>query len=133
MKNTFYFFLKALFIFKIFYFFCLDFLVMQKIGLDKKVKVCFKIYNVTTWLTNNQSLHFAICEAASKISSKLRSGFDSHKRKLQSAIYLLKKKFVIVSLFKKNHKLKKCDVLPKMNYTPILYTLPYSFRLIQHW
>ena len=33
--------------------FCFDFLVMLKKRFDKKEKVNFKIYDVTTWLANN--------------------------------------------------------------------------------
>ena len=37
--------------------FCHDFLVMQKKRLDKNDKVNFKIYDVTTWLTNNCNIY----------------------------------------------------------------------------
>ena len=47
MKNA-YFFLKALFILKIFNF-CLGFFNHMGKELDKKAKVHFKIYGVTTW------------------------------------------------------------------------------------
>ena len=46
MKKAFYFIFKALFVLKIF---CLDFLVTYKKGL---IRGNFKIYDVTTWLTN---------------------------------------------------------------------------------
>ena len=44
-KNTFYFILKDLFVFKIFK--CLDFFGHVEKRVDKKAKVNFKIYNVT--------------------------------------------------------------------------------------
>ena len=36
-----------------------EFLVKQKKRLDKKNKVNFKTYGVTTWLTNNYNTHIA--------------------------------------------------------------------------
>ena len=58
MKNVFYFILKALFVLKIFTFFVLI-LVMWKKRFDLKDKVNFKIYDVTTWFTNNYNKHIA--------------------------------------------------------------------------
>ena len=55
VKNVFYFILKALFFLEIF--FCLELLIMQKKRLDQKDKVSFKIYDVTSWLTNNYNTH----------------------------------------------------------------------------
>ena len=40
--------------------FCLDFLVMYRKGLIKKIKVNFKFYDVTAWLTNNCYTHIAL-------------------------------------------------------------------------
>ena len=40
--------------------FCLDFLVLQKKRLHQKDKVNFKIYDITTWLTNNY-LQYKYC------------------------------------------------------------------------
>ena len=51
-KNAFYFTWKALF-FSWYLRFCIDFLVMYRKGLIKKIKVNFKFYDVTAWLTNN--------------------------------------------------------------------------------
>ena len=51
MKNAFYFTLKALFVLKIFQFLSWLFGHVRK-RLDKKDYVNFKIYDVTTWLTN---------------------------------------------------------------------------------
>ena len=58
MKNAFDFILNALFVLNIFKF-CHDLLVMQKKPLDKKDKINFKIYDITTWLTNSCNTHIA--------------------------------------------------------------------------
>ena len=55
-KNAFYFILKALFFLKIFDF-CPDFFGRMGKRLDKKAKVNFKIYDVTTWITRNYNTH----------------------------------------------------------------------------
>ena len=55
LKNAFYFMLKALFILEIFKFLSWLFGYVEK-RLDKKVKVNFKIYDVTDWTTNDS--HF---------------------------------------------------------------------------
>ena len=60
MKNAFYFTLKALFVLKIFKFLSSIFGHVEK-PLDQKVKVNFKIYDITTWLTNNYNTHIAQC------------------------------------------------------------------------
>ena len=52
MKNGFYFTLKALFILEIHKFLSWLFEQVEKL-FDQKDKVNFKIYDVTTWLTNN--------------------------------------------------------------------------------
>ena len=39
--------------------FCLDFLVMWKIQFDQKDFQNLKIYDITTWLTNNYNTHIA--------------------------------------------------------------------------
>ena len=39
--------------------FCFDILVMYRKGLIKKIRVNFKSYDVTAWLTNNCSTHIA--------------------------------------------------------------------------
>ena len=57
MKNTFYFILKALFVLKLFKF--LSFFVHVGKQLDKKAKVNFKIYDVTTWETYNFNAHIS--------------------------------------------------------------------------
>ena len=58
-KNAFYFTSKALFVLKIFKFLSWLFGHVSK-RLDKKDKVNFKIYDVTTaWLTNNRNAHIA--------------------------------------------------------------------------
>ena len=54
MKNVFYFTSKALFVLKIFEFLSWLFGLVAK-RLDKKDRVNFKSYDVTTWLTNNIS------------------------------------------------------------------------------
>ena len=53
MKNVFYFSLKALFVLKIFKFLSCLFGHVEK-RLDWKDEVKFKIYEVTTWETNNR-------------------------------------------------------------------------------
>ena len=59
MKNTLYFTLKALFIFKIFKFFILTVWSVEK-RFDKKDKVNFKIYDMgTVWETINYNTHIA--------------------------------------------------------------------------
>ena len=57
-KNTFYFTSKALFVVKIFKFLSWLFGDVAK-WLDKKKKVNFKYYGVTSWLTNNCITHIA--------------------------------------------------------------------------
>ena len=57
-KNTFYFTSKALFVVKIFKFLSWLFGDVAK-WLDKKNKVNFKYYGVTSWLTNNCITHIA--------------------------------------------------------------------------
>ena len=52
MKNTFYYTLKTVFVLKIFKFLSWLFGKEEK-RLDKKVKVNFKVYDVTTWEANN--------------------------------------------------------------------------------
>ena len=52
MKNAFYLTLKALLVLKIFKLLLSNFCHVEK-QLDQKDKVNFKIYDVTTWLTNN--------------------------------------------------------------------------------
>ena len=54
MKNGFYLTLKALFVLRLF-----KFLSWPFGRLDLKDKVNFKIYDVTTWLTNNCNTHIA--------------------------------------------------------------------------
>ena len=56
MKNAFYFTLKALFILMIFKFLSWLFCHVEK-RLDKKDKVNFKIYDVTTWFTNSYNTY----------------------------------------------------------------------------
>ena len=58
MKNVFYFTLKALFILEIVIFLPWLFSYVEK-QLDKKVKVNFKIYDITDWETNNYNTHIA--------------------------------------------------------------------------
>ena len=58
MKSAFYFMLKALFVLKIFKFLSWLFDHVAKL-LDKKDKVNFKFYDVTTCLTNNCNSHIA--------------------------------------------------------------------------
>ena len=58
VKNAFYFISKALFILKVFEFLSLLFGHVAK-WLNQKGKVNFKIYDVTTWLTNNCNTHIA--------------------------------------------------------------------------
>ena len=56
MKNVFYFTLKALFVLKMFKF-LLTLFGHAKKRLDYKGKVNFKIYDITTWLTNFSNAH----------------------------------------------------------------------------
>ena len=56
MKNAFYFTFKGLFVLEIFKFLSLLFGHVGK-GLNLKVKVTFKIYDATTWLTNSWNTH----------------------------------------------------------------------------
>ena len=58
MRNAFYFILKALFFLKIFKVLSLLFGKVEK-QLDKKDNIKFRIYDVTTWLTNNCNTHIA--------------------------------------------------------------------------
>ena len=58
MRNAFYFILKALFFLKIFKVLSLLFGKVEK-QLDKKDNIKFRIYDVTTWLTNNHNTHIA--------------------------------------------------------------------------
>ena len=58
MRNAFYFILKALFFLKIFKVLSLLFGKVEK-QLDKKDNIKFRIYDVTTWLTNNYNTHIA--------------------------------------------------------------------------
>ena len=61
MKNAFYFTLKALFVFKIFKFLSWLFRHVEKrLDYDLKDKVNFKIYDITTWETNNCNIHIAL-------------------------------------------------------------------------
>ena len=50
---------QKLFSFQRYLSFCLDFLAMYRKGLIKKIKVNFKFYDVTAWLTNNCDIHIA--------------------------------------------------------------------------
>ena len=50
---------QKLFSFSRYLSFCHDFLVMQEKRLNQKVKVNFKIHDVTTWFTNNCNTHIA--------------------------------------------------------------------------
>ena len=60
MKNAFYFILKARFILKIFKFLSWLFDHEEKTtSLERYCKVNFKIYDVTTCLTNNYNTHIA--------------------------------------------------------------------------
>ena len=59
MKNAFCFILKALFVLKIFNFFCDDFLVMYEKWLDEKDKVNFEIHDGTSWFRNYCNKHIA--------------------------------------------------------------------------
>ena len=58
MKNTFYFMLKALLFLK-YLDFCPDVFVHVGKRVDKKVKVNFRIYDVTDWEKNNCTTHIA--------------------------------------------------------------------------
>ena len=50
---------QKLFLFTRYLNWCLDFLVMYRKGLIKKMKVNFKFYDVTAWLKNNCNTHIA--------------------------------------------------------------------------
>ena len=50
---------QKLFSFSRYLSFCLDFLVMHRKRLFKKIKINFKLYDVTAWLTNNCNTHIA--------------------------------------------------------------------------
>ena len=50
---------QKLFSFSRYLSFCHDFLVRQEKRLNQKVKVNFKIHDVTTWFTNNCNTHIA--------------------------------------------------------------------------
>ena len=60
MKNAFYFASKALFVLEIFKLLSRHFGHVVK-RLDKKNKVNFKFYDVTSWLKNNWNTHIAQC------------------------------------------------------------------------
>ena len=59
MKNVFNISSSKLFLFSRYLNFCLEFLVMKKNGLIRKDKVILKIYDIATWLKNNQNTHTA--------------------------------------------------------------------------
>ena len=59
MKNAFYFLLKALFVLKLFKFLSRLLGYVEKNGLIRKDQINFKIYDVTTWLTNNYNIFIA--------------------------------------------------------------------------
>ena len=61
MKNAFYFTLKILFVLKIFKFLTSIFGHVEK-PLNWKNKVNFKIYDITTWETNNCKIHCPISQ-----------------------------------------------------------------------
>ena len=65
-KNAFYFTLKALFVLKIFMFLSWIFGQVYK-RLDQKDKVNFKVFNVTTCLTNNCNTHCPTCHEVKTI------------------------------------------------------------------
>ena len=73
MENVFYFFLKALFILKIFKFLSQFFGHIEKIGLIRN-KVNFKIYDVTTWLTNNYNIQILPNISRSKEKKTMKFG-----------------------------------------------------------
>ena len=73
MKNAFYFTSKALSV-SVYLSFCHDFLVMQKKRLDKNDKVNFKIYDVTTWLTNNCNIYILPNISRGKDNQALKFG-----------------------------------------------------------
>ena len=54
--------------------FCHDFLVMLKKRLDKNDKVNFKIYDVTTWLTNNCNIYILPNISRGKDNQALKFG-----------------------------------------------------------
>ena len=56
MQNAYYFILKAFFVLKIFKFLSWLFGPVEKMGLLERL-FNFKIYDVTTWLTNNHNTH----------------------------------------------------------------------------
>ena len=56
MKNAFYFTLNALFVLKMFKFLSWLFGNVEK-RFDEKAKVIFKVFNATTWKTNNCNTH----------------------------------------------------------------------------
>ena len=56
MENVFYFMLKDLFVLNIFEFWSRIFGHIGK-GFDKKAKVSFKIYDVTSWIKNRYNTH----------------------------------------------------------------------------
>ena len=58
IKNTFYFILKV-FPFTKYLNFCLDILVAQKKRFNYENKISFKIFDATSWLTNNYNAHVA--------------------------------------------------------------------------
>ena len=72
LKNTFYFILKALFVFKIFNF-CLKIWIMQKKRLHQKGKVDFKIYDAKKLV--NKPLQYTYCPISHEV---IRSDFSSN-------------------------------------------------------
>ena len=60
MKNSFYFFLKALLVLEIFTFLSWLFGHVEK-RFDEKAMVNFNIYDITGWTTNNYNTHITQC------------------------------------------------------------------------
>ena len=65
---------RKLFSFSRYLNFCLHFLVRQKKQFYYKDKVSFKIYDVTTWLTNNYNKHIAQLSLRSKGDQTIKIG-----------------------------------------------------------
>ena len=103
MKTSFISCLK-LFLLSIYIKFCLDFLVIQKKQLDQKDKVNSKVYNITTWFTNNYNT----------LLSNISQSKGSQPMKFGQLIEYKKK-----NIFFKNYAENEGK---KTNYRPLFFT-----------
>ena len=129
MKNAFYFTLKALFVIKIFKFFSWLFGYVGK-RLDEKDQINFKIYDVTTCLTNICNTHLPISQEVKAINQAMKFG-QLIKYNMRN-IFFFEKSYTkcgretIPRLFSKNSKLS----ISSDQYSKVLHIL---FLLFAKW